>query len=73
MAKVKVLKVLKVLNVQGTSEMGFFAAENRLPAIRRYYQTGRFFGLNADSCNSRGMIALHRTSNAIEVGESNAG
>ncbi|MCC2628401.1 MAG: hypothetical protein K0S14_2051 [Thermomicrobiales bacterium] len=26
MAKVKVLKVLKVLNIQGTSQMGFFAA-----------------------------------------------
>jgi hypothetical protein len=69
----KVLKVLKVLNIQGTSQMGFFAAENRLPAMRRYLQTGRNYGLIAKLRNSRGMIALHWTTDAIEAGESNAG
>jgi hypothetical protein len=68
-----VLKVLKVLNFPGTGKKGIFAEENGMPAMSWVWASRRFSGRVTGIWKSRGMIALHRTSDAIEVGESNAG
>jgi hypothetical protein len=67
------LMVLKVLNFRGTGKKGIFAEENGMPAMSWVWASRRFSGRVTGIWKSRGMIALHRTSDAIEVGESNAG
>ena len=67
------LNLLKVLNVQGTGNGGLFAAGNGRPVMRRTSEIRRFSRWIAESGKSRGIIALHWSTDTFDAGESNAG